>query len=115
MTYWYRFLTCEKLVPFLHSVIYEVLNVRFNRAKDHGVANLDPVGMIGSCWPHGLREEYLKDFFQHKSKKTLDPQGRVSLDPMDRIGKIYAVATYQIYKLWPHGFREEDVLKCFPL
>ena len=72
------------------------------------------MGMVGSCWPHGLREDF-KSVFQHKSMETLDSQGRVSLDPMDRIGKIYVVATYQIYKLWPHGFREKDFLKCFPL
>ena len=67
--------------------------------------------MVGSSGPHDLREEYSKSFFQHKSMETLDPQGRASLDPM---GRIDAVATYQIYKVWPHGFREED-FKVFPI
>ena len=42
-----------------------------------------------SCGFHGCREEDFKSFSHYKSMETLDPRGRVSLDPWGLIGRVY--------------------------
>ena len=49
-----------------------------------------------------------------------DPQRVASLDPRDLIGRIYVVDHYTLLhteyiSCGPHGFREEDFFKFFPL
>ena len=50
----------------------------------------------------------------------MTPQGVASLDPRGLIGRIYVVDHYTLLctkyiSSGPHGFREEDFFKFFPL
>ena len=100
-----------------------------------GVASLKPRGLIGriyvgnyytllhtqyiSCGPHGFREDFLS-FSQYKSMGANDHGGMASLDPRGLIGRIYVVGHYTLLHTkyissGPHGYREEDYFKFFPL
>ena len=101
-----------------------------------GVASLEPWGLsskvyVGdqytllhtqylSCGPDGFREEDLLSFSHHKSTGANDPQGVASLDPRGLTGRIYVVDHYTLLHTkyissGPHGFREDDYFKFFPL
>ena len=73
-----------------------------------------------SCGPHGFREEDFFNFLHFKSRGANDPWGMASLDPRGLIGRIYVVDHYTLLHTkyissGPHGFREEDHFKFFPL
>ena len=102
------------------------------------MASLEPIGLIGkiyvgdhytllhtqyiSCWPPGFREDFLS-FSHYKSIGASDPWGVARLDQKGLIGRIYVHNVVDYYTLLhtkyissvPHGFREEDFFKFFPL
>ena len=59
-------------------------------------------------------------FSHYKSTGANDPRGVASLDPRALIGRIYEGDHYTLLhtkyiSCGPHGFREEDFFKVFPI
>ena len=100
------------------------------------MANSEPRGLIGrtyvgdhyillhtqyiSCGPHGFREEDFLSFFHYKSMGANGSRSMASLDPRSLIGRIYTEDHYTVLHTkyissGPHGFKEEDFFKFFPL
>ena len=100
-----------------------------------GVVNLEPWGLIGrihvgdhytllhnsicKLWASWFRKEDFLSFSHYKSMGANEPPEQGQFGPK-KLGRIYVVDHYTLLHTkyissGPHGFREEDYFKFFPL